>query len=345
VTQIRSPFIGGGTVLTPPPDAGALWPAAVGALFAAGEIDAATAAALGSLSPTSADIPWMLFDPQTSAVQPLIGASIEDVPAIEESYTETFELGWTGILGGRAKVSADVYYMKKNDFVSPLLLQTPLLTYSAADLVAFLTPAFGSSNALALAVGLAQVPLGVVSGETSSVGAEGADLIATYRNVGDVDLWGGDIAVQWFLTDEWTVSGAYSHVSKDYFQIPVSLGLDTVAIALNAPAHKGNIGLAYRNLNWGFNGSGTVRFNDEFPAQSADFTGTLCVPGAPVGLTTSDCVESSAIVDVSFGYKVPTTDATLLFVVNNVFDSAYRSFVGVPEIGRFAMLSVRYDLF
>jgi hypothetical protein len=28
-----------------------------------------------------------------------------------------------------------------------------------------------------------------------------------------------------------------------------------------------------------------------------------------------------------------------------VFNTAYRSFVGVPEVGRFASVRVRYDLF
>ena len=168
--------------------------------------------------------------------------------------------------------------------------------------MAYLTPLVGASgSAVALASGMAQVPLGVVSGETSEVGARGADLIATYRNVGDVDMWGGDVAVQWFVTDDWTVSGAYSHVSKDFFSIPVLDGLDTTAIALNAPSHKGNVGLAYRNLDWGFNGGATMRFNDEFPAESAGFVGTLCVEGAPVGLTSGDCVESSVLVDVNLG--------------------------------------------
>jgi iron complex outermembrane receptor protein len=343
--QIRSPFIGAGTVLTPPPDAAALWPAVIGVLQAQGAIDAPTAAFLAGNAPSSADVGYSLFDPQTSAIQPLAGATLPDVPAIQESYTETIELGWSGIVGGRAQISADVYYMKKNDFVSPLLVQTPLLTYTAGDLVAYLTPLVGAASALALAGGMAQVPLGVVSGETADVGARGADLIATYRNVGDVDMWGGDIAVQWFVTDDWTVSGAYSHVSKDFFSIPVLDGLDTTAIALNAPSHKGNVGLAYRNLDWGFNGGATMRFHDEFPAESAGFVGTLCVEGAPVGLTSGDCVESSVLVDLNLGYRVPGTDATLLFTVTNLFDSPYRSFVGVPEIGRLAMLSVRYDLF
>lgn len=45
------------------------------------------------------------------------------------------------------------------------------------------------------------------------------------------------------------------------------------------------------------------------------------------------------------GLCVPGTQTTLNLVVNNVFDAGYRSFVGVPRIGRFAMLSARYEIF
>ena len=51
------------------------------------------------------------------------------------------------------------------------------------------------------------------------------------------------------------------------------------------------------------------------------------------------------LVDANFGYKIPNTPAELQLAVTNLFDSAYRSFVGVPNIGRFAILRLKYDLF
>ena len=52
-----------------------------------------------------------------------------------------------------------------------------------------------------------------------------------------------------------------------------------------------------------------------------------------------------AIFDINAGYEVPDTAATLQLSVNNLFDTGYRSFPGVPKIGRFAMVRVRYELF
>ena len=356
---MRSPFNPGGPGQLLPAQPEVLWPLAVGVLQAQGAIDAQTAALLNSLSPTANDIGLMLLDTNTQNLSPASSTLVPDVPPLLEAYTETFELGWTGVLNNRVAISADVYHLTKNDFVSPLIVQTPLILLNGQDVGAFMAVPVGSAIAAQLiaggvdpatataiaaeqvaelAAGIAQIPLGVVSSD--EVAAQGADLIATYLNVGDVDMWGADLAVQAFLTDDWTLSGTYSHVSEDYFEIT-----GRAPIALNAPKDKGSVGLAYRNLSSGFSASGRLRFTSSFPAESAGFVGTRCITGGTGGLFEEDCVDSSQIVDVTAGYQVPNTRATLQLSVNNLFDADYRSFVGVPSIGRFAMIRVKYDLF
>ncbi len=342
-----SPFNPGGAGQFLPAQTEILWPLAVGVLQAQGAIDTQTAALLNSLSPTSSDIGLDLLDATTQTVTPAAGAVLSDVPPLLESYTESIELGWTAVLSNRISISADVYWMKKNDFVSPLLVQTPLILLNGQDVGAFIAtqlimggtdPETAQATATQLATGIAQIPLAVVA--SPDVAAQGADLILTYRNVGDVDLWGADLSVQAFLTDEWTVAGTYSHVSEDYFEIAGG-----APIALNAPKEKGSVSLAYRNLSAGLSASGRLRFASSFPAESAGFVGTNCITGGTGGIFEEDCVDSSAIVDLTAGYQVPNTRATLQLSVNNVFDTEYRSFVGVPSIGRFALVRVKYDLF
>ena len=111
----------------------------------------------------------------------------------------TFELGWTGVVDNRVSISADVYYTRKDDFVSPLMVETPLVSldpgtmasYLTTALTPFLGPAAGpTAQAIAAGAGTAAepvpLPLGVVSSE--DVGARGADLILSYRNVGGLLL-------------------------------------------------------------------------------------------------------------------------------------------------------------
>ena len=350
----RSPFGPDPSAMLPIQAATQFWPAAIAVLQAgvdSGDPDFADLApflpALAGLTPGPADIGADLFHPVTEELVSASAAVIPALPTIEESNTETIEVGWTGIIDNRVKITADVYLTKKNNFQSPLLVQTPLVTLNGQDVGAFITvpivtaitqqligqgldPVTAQGQALALAPtvvpavaeAIARVPVGVISSPEFS---GGSDLIVSYRNVGDLTLWGSDFALQWFLDDDWTLAGTFSLVSDDTFEID-----DGAPISLNAPKHKGSASLAYRNVYSGFSAQARVRLNSGFAAVSAGFAGD---------------VPSTQVVDVNMGYKVPNTQATLQVAVSNVFDADNFAFVGVPSIGRFAMVKVKYDLF
>lgn len=354
----RSPFtpaaLGGPTQLLPA-DPSVLWPLAVGVLQAQGAIDAQTAGLLGTLSPTSDDVGLLLLNVATEDVTPAATTVLPDVPPLRESYTETLELGWTGVLSDRVAISADVYRTERNNFVSSLLIQTPLILLNGRDLGAFMAAPVGGAIASQLiaagldpqtaqatatatvgelALGIGSLPVAVVSSE--QVGARGPDLIGSYRNVGDISLWGADASLQAFLSGQWSLAATYSWVQKQFFEIE-----DGTALSLNAPKHKGTLELAYRGLASGLTTSVRGRFTGSFPAQSANFVGTRCIVGNEAG---EDCVERAALFDLAASYHVPNTRATLQLSVNNLLNTPYRSFVGTPEIGRLALLRVKYDL-
>lgn len=350
----RSPFNPAGAgAMVPMAGTTAFWKATIAVLDAqlkAGKLPASLAPilpVLAGLQPAPGSIGTMLLDPTTGGLTPLAQANLPGVPSVTESNAESIELGWTGIIGQRLKITADVYRTTQNDFVSPLLVQTPLVLFNGADVGKFITvpivtaltqlymqaglpAAQAQAKAAAdapgiitpLATGIASVPFGVVSSPEIS---GGSDVIVSYRNVGDLTLWGTDLAFQWFLDDNWTLNGTYSHVSDDTFEID-----DGEPIALNAATDKGSLALAYRNVRQGFNAEGRVRFNNSFKAVSAGFEGD---------------VPSAKIVDVTMGYRIPNTAATVQLAVTNLFDSQNESFVGVPDIGRFIMMRMKYDLF
>jgi len=59
----------------------------------------------------------------------------------------------------------------------------------------------------------------------------------------------------------------------------------------------------------------------------------------------NDCVESATLLDLTLGYRVSQLNgAEIQLGVTNLFDTGYRSFIGVPEIGRMALLRLRYPL-
>ena len=352
---MRSPFNPGGANQLLPVSTPLLWQLAIGVLSSPGVAPPSLAPLLpllAALSPTDAQIGIMLFDLNTLQQTPLAPGAIPDVGTLKESTSTTFEVGYQGVINDRVSIAADVWYSEREDFVSPLVLRTPLLQLNGPDIAAFLVPALiagagmdlatATATAGAVAGAIGVIPLATVSSE--QVAADGADLLVTYVNAGTVDMYGADLALKWFVDDLWTIAASVSWVSDDYFAIEeVEDGI--APIALNAPEFKGSVTLGYRDVLNGFNAEGRVRFQSGFAAESAGFVGTECETGGEGGLLEEACVDRFGLVDFTMGYKVPNSQATLQLAVSNVFDIGYRSFVGVPEIGRMAIVRVKYDIF
>jgi outer membrane receptor for ferrienterochelin and colicins len=293
------------------------------------------------------------LDPIANVRTAFDAASFSNVEGIQESTSSTFEVGYKGILGERLLLAADAWWEKKKNFTSPLITATPLILVNPTALAGFLvprltpvilagsppgtTPAQAQAAATQIATTIAQLPGGVIS----SPEAQGAipELLVTYVNYGEIDINGMDFSATALLSDAFQLGATFSIVSDDHFQIP--LAGDTQFVALNAPTKKGSAHLTYRNLARGLNGEVRVRYTDEFPANSAGYVGLQCVTGDPA---TGPCVDSYTLVDITAGYRLPIQGATIQLNIQNLFDEKYQSFVGTPNIGRLAILRLKYDL-
>ncbi len=363
---MRSPFNPGGAGQLLPASTPVLWQLALGVLAAQAPPSLLPLLPLlGSLTPGNSDIGIMLLDLNTQQVTPLAPGAIPDIGKLKESTSTTVEFGYQGVLDNKLLIAADVWYSKREDFISPLLLVTPLLLLNGQDIGAFIGPfvvpallAQGLDLATAMATvgqiatAMASVPLATVS--SPGVAASGADALVTYVNAGTVDMYGADLAIKWFVDDQWTIGGSASWLTNDFFAdeafgtkhgIDVEVEDGIAPIALNAPEFKGSASLGYRNVRTGFNAEARLRFQSGFPAISAGFVGTECLTRGNGAVNEEACVDSFQLVDLTVGYKIPTSRATLQLTVSNLFDTGYRSFVGVPELGRVLMARVKYDLF
>jgi outer membrane receptor protein involved in Fe transport len=341
-----------------------MWPLAIGAaagIAAAGgaPMDPGLLAFLQSLTPTAADLGIKVLDGNTGDLATLAPGVVQDVPGIEESTTTTWEVGYQAILGGRFKLALDLWHTTRRDFVSPLILATPLLLLDGAGVGNFVAGpwiadrvgalvADGMDAAAALAqaeaeaavavpaiaTALGSIPVGVVA--SPDLDASAAEVVATFVNVGEVELSGMDLAFQWFIDEHWTLQGAASLVSDDWFEVD-----GAAPIALNAPSKKGSLGLTWRGDSAEV--GGRIRSASSFPASSAGLVGTECVTGGNGGVFEESCVEGSTLFDLSARFSIPNTGASLDVTVSDVFDAGYRSFVGVPSIGRFAVVGVRWS--
>jgi iron complex outermembrane receptor protein len=300
--------------------------------------------------PTLNTLGTSIFDPVLNTYTALTATALQPIPGIEESRNETFEIGYQGVIADRLVLAADAWFEKRENFVSPLILQSPLALLTPEEFEGFLEPrlapvlisqtcdaACAQAQAAAIAALFASVPGGVFS--SPDINAAGADILVTYRNFGEVDINGFDVSASFLITDKLQIGATASLISDYYFNLPLEGGADQ-PVALNAPKEKGTATLTYRDTGAGFNGELRARFNGEFPANSAGYIGLRCIDAAAEG----ECVESYTLFDLNVGYSLPQMPgASVQLNISNLLDEDYQSFIGVATVGRLAMLRLRYE--
>ncbi len=265
------------------------------------------------------------------------------IARMKPTITNTLEFGYKGLVSDRLLLSADVYYSKVKDFVGPLRTETPSVFMDPTTMGAFLTERLTplvmagmmpaeqlEATVTSLVTSLAQVPIGTVAPDQRAGSATPTDLILTYRNFGDVDYWGADMAAQFLVNDKLSFRANASYVSEECFDFNEDGSCSSsVDVALNAPTTKGAISTRWSDAGMGLTLEGRVRYSDGFPMNSGVFVGD---------------VESYTVFDANLSYKIPRiSGATLSVTGNNLFDDLHREFIGAPQIGRLLMMRLQYD--
>ena len=289
--------------------------------------------------------------------------SVKNVPRIQETTHETFEVGYKGVINEKLLIGVDLYHSKIKDFVGPLKVETPNVFLDPTSLGAALGTQFGTAlanpaNAQLRAIliasldatarggnnngtpvdelatifagGAAGIPFGTVSPKEAF---DPTAMILTYRNFGDVSLNGMDVYFSYFAGKSWMFSGNYSFVTKsgfNFFKSPnrvIYRNLAGVAdISLNAPANKFALAAQYRAPQRGYEVELRGRYVEGFPQDSGVYLGE---------------VQTYSIVDFNFGYDLPfSTGSRFSLNVNNLLDKKHKEFIGAPELGRLIMARV-----
>lgn len=298
---------------------------------------------LASLRPTPAQVGTQLRVLQTDKgnFRDVAGTDLRDVERIKPTIHNTIEGGYKGILGGRLQLSMDVWRDHRTNFVGPLIVETPNVFLDRATLQAYLTTALtpvAGPNAAAIAAAVAPalagvsnaapgqpngVPLGVVNFQEAL--SAGRDVVVTYRNFGDLTVWGSDLGGELLLDGGFSVDGTYSWVNKDFFPRSEVGGVQD--IALNAPKTKGSLGL---------------KFRDEARGLSAELRGRH-VAGFPVYSFINGNIEPYNLFDAGFAFR-PAGWKGVMVALNatNLFDKKHREFVGGGNLGRLVITRLQY---
>ncbi len=337
-----------GTFLPPtqmPANAALLYKYAVGAaagpLIRAG-VPASIVQLLGTFQPGPAEVgtKFRLLNSSNGTFVDVDPTQLRDVDRIKPTIHTTFEGGYKGIVANRLQLSLDVWHENRKNFVGPLLIETPNVFLDATTLGGFLAAKLAASGVPAATIG-ALVPtlagaLGGVSGSTAATGvplgvvnfnetnSSGSDVIVTYRNFGNMDLWGSDLGAQLLLDRGFSVTGTYSYVNKKLF--PKSEVGGVSDISLNAPANKHSFAMNYRDETKGVSAEVRERHVDGFRA---------------VGFIDGQ-IKPYTLVDASFSIR-PAFLNDVMWSLNgtNLLNRKHQEFVQGGVIGRLIMTRVQ----
>ncbi len=295
-----------------------------------------------------------VLDTGTGSFNPVDPSSVRDVDPMRPSITETFEVGYKGVVGNKLVLTADFYRNKIHDFISSIHIVTPNVFLDPGPLssavgagiarqlalpenaqlaqvaAALDNPALGLGGngngspvdeLTALFVGTAaMIPFGTVTPEEAT---DPNAVMLTYRNFGEISYYGTDIGFSYFPSDTWNLSGSYSFISENLFENVD--GIDD--IPLNAPNHKLSLAIGLKPPGTQLNLGARMRYRGAFEMADGVYVGD---------------VDSHTVVDVSAAYEFPRV--TFSVEASNLLNKEYQAFVGAPMIGRMVMagLAVRF---
>lgn len=316
---------------------------------------------VGLLSPDNLDVQG--FSPGKLGITNLTTQEIESFPddlidlrPIRQTTSQTFEIGYKGIINDHLLLAVDGYWARKENFTSALAMETPLvlLPTLAEDLARDLATAFAGNPVLSNTLGLigatpssvavdlvtlaidtgalptAETPVGVVQPIENHTGVGNIpELMLSYRNFGQLVYWGMDASAHLLVSESTQLFGNVSWVNDDFFDA-TELGEDdeNITLALNAPTLKVKCGGSWTHSN-GVSVTASGRFIKGFPVSSGVYVGD---------------VDDYFILDLGLGYTFRRSlDGLRLDLgVTNALDSNHREFVGAPRLGRLAIARLTY---
>ena len=163
---------------------------------------------------------------------------------------------------------------------------------------------------------------------TDNVPQDGATHIAAgYRGFDEIQYWGIDFGLEYFVSDDLSIFGNYSWLEENEFMPnPVDAeGASPLPFFLNAPTNKFRLGFLYTPQE-GFRANLSFQHDPSFNSDLGQFSGPT---------------DEKNVIDAGIGYKWDN-GLSIDLTATNLFDNEYRAFPNMPMIGRRVLGKVTY---
>ncbi|HUP63559.1 MAG TPA: TonB-dependent receptor [Thermoanaerobaculia bacterium] len=225
-------------------------------------------AAAAALNPASAPLAPVLallgfgcFPPSAAPCPTAMAILARGNSALDVEKVKAHEAGYAGIFGGKLYLTVDLYKSHLSNFVTDLLpgVNPAFPVYTVPTSLPAPVQA-GVSAFLAAALGARRGGLTTVNGRPA--------LVFSYTNAGEVDTQGGEIAFNYYVTNNWVVDANFS-----LFDFEVKSAQVGDRLLPNAPEKKFNAGLSWRGAK--LDAKVSYRWVEEFDWAAGVFVGTV----------------------------------------------------------------------
>jgi len=274
-------------------------------------------------------------------------------PTLDLSSSDMYEIGYKGLVNNQWSIGIDLYYNKRTNLLSAPIQASPFVMQPtlAADLSKVLensldeetladlgeTPSSIASLYAQLARGLSVdantgelQQLGLISTDQAPVDAVLPTVDLAYYNISEIDYYGLDLSLKYYIAKGFSVFGNLTWLSQVYFEdVPVGEGFDrlTTDFSLNVPSTKVKMGMELAP-DAGFNAFLMLRYQNRWTSIN--------------GIPWSGPVDAFTLADIGLGYTFPQ-NFRLNLTITNVFKEDYRAIYGAPKIGRQMIVKTYFD--
>lgn len=278
--------------------------------------------------------------------QPVSPEQLNNIAPLKDYHWDIFEFGYQGFFREKLNVNFDVFY-NRAEHTQLETIVTPSISLRNSSLFNQARAVFEKNEELVgllSSVGLslddwmnvyenfASAPMYIWETEENNQLINGqSELIqSTFLTPKGIDFWGLSLDLRYALRNDLNIYGSYSHLSKEQWN-DEELGMPGTGFrkTMNAPPHTIKLGGSYFPEK-GFSFSADAIWEDSFPFLERTFVGEI---------------GSRFLINGSIGYDFSSyfekiKNVQLNLSVSNIFNQPYRSFLGAPKIGRFALLSL-----